>query len=123
MSVKFDEDILHAPANELVTKFPSPLIDEYADETSNQNSDEDEPLPLTPVGPPVVEHRDHICSCSLEYTRPPSTQKWRSMNDLLDDPASIPQFEEDPQALLAMEPCMPMHAYMMHASNPQTYAI
>lgn len=44
------------------------------------------------------------------------------MSDILDDPAIIPQFEEDPQALLAMEPCMPMHAYMIHASNPQTYA-
>ena len=31
-SVNFDEDILHAPTNELVTKFPSPFIDEYADE-------------------------------------------------------------------------------------------
>ena len=55
-SVKFDEDTLHAPTNELVTKFPSPLIDEYADETSDQNSDEDEPLPVTLVRPPIVEH-------------------------------------------------------------------
>ena len=43
------------------------------------------------------------------------------MSYILDDRASIPQFEEYPQALLAMEPSMPMHAYMMHASNPQTY--
>ena len=55
-SVKFDEDILHAPTDELVTKFPSPLIDEYADETLDQNSDEDESFPVTSVGPPVVEH-------------------------------------------------------------------
>ena len=40
---------------------------------------------------------------------------------MLDDIASIPQFEKDPQEILAMEPCMPMHAYMMHASNPQNY--
>lgn len=63
-SVKFNKDILHAPADELVTKFPSPLIDEYAHETSDQNSDEDESFPVTPVGPPVVEHRDHTSTCS-----------------------------------------------------------
>lgn len=39
------------------------------------------------------------------------------MSDILDDLAFIPQFEEDSQALLAMETCMPMHA-----SDPQTYA-
>ena len=44
------------------------------------------------------------------------------MRDLLNDLASIPQFEEDLQALLVMDPCMPMHAYMMHTYNPQTYA-
>ena len=44
------------------------------------------------------------------------------MSDILDDLASIPLFEEDLQALLAMEPCMPMHAYMMHAYDPKTYA-
>ena len=44
------------------------------------------------------------------------------MSDLLDDPASIPQFEEDPQAFLAMEPCMPMHSYMMHEFDSQNYA-
>ena len=33
------------------------------------------------------------------------------MSDILDDPASIPLFEEDPQELLAMEPCMTMHAH------------
>ena len=93
---------MHAPADELVTKFPSPLIDEYADETSDQNSDEDESLPVTPVGPPVVEHRDHTSTCISEDSRPPSTQKWCNMSDILDDPASIPLFEEDPQALLAM---------------------
>ncbi len=43
------------------------------------------------------------------------------MSDILDDPASIPLFEEDPQELLAMEPPMPMLAYMMHGSDPQTY--
>eukprot|EP00253_Pinus_taeda_P011054 PITA_11054 len=121
-SVKFDEDVSHAPIDELVTKFPSPLIDEYADETSDQHSDDDESLPVTPVRPPVVEHRDHTYAHSSEDSRPPSTQKWCSMSDTLDDPASIPLFEEDPQALLAMEPSMPMHAYLMHGSDPQTYA-
>eukprot|EP00253_Pinus_taeda_P025994 PITA_25994 len=121
-SVKFGEDISHAPVDELVTKFPSPLIDEYADETSDQHSDDDESLPVTPVRPPVVEHRDHTSARSSEDSRPPSTQKWHSMSDILDDPASIPLFEEDPQPLLAMEPSMPMHAYMMHGSDPQTYA-
>ena len=53
-SVNFDEDILCAPVDELVTKFPSPLIDEYVDETLDQNSNEDEPLPVTPVRPPIV---------------------------------------------------------------------
>lgn len=32
-SVKFVEDALHAPPEELVTKFPSPLVDEYVDDT------------------------------------------------------------------------------------------
>ena len=32
-SVNFVEDSLHAPRDELVTKFPSPLVDEYADNT------------------------------------------------------------------------------------------
>lgn len=54
----FDEDISHARVDELVTKFPSPPIDEYADETSDQHSDDDESLPVTPVRPLVVEHRD-----------------------------------------------------------------
>ena len=65
-SVKFDEDILHALPDELVTKFPSPLNDEYADETLDHNFDEDEPLPVTHFGPPVVKHRDHTSSCSSE---------------------------------------------------------
>ena len=60
--LKFDEYIFHAPIGELVSKFPSPLIDEYADETSN--SIEYEPFPMTLVGPPVVEHHDHTSSCS-----------------------------------------------------------
>lgn len=34
-SVKFEEDALHAPPDEHVTKLPSPLIDEYIDDTSN----------------------------------------------------------------------------------------
>ena len=32
-SLKFDEDILHAPQDEPINKFPSPLIDEYANDT------------------------------------------------------------------------------------------
>ena len=44
------------------------------------------------------------------------------MSDILDDPAYVPLFEEDLQALLAMEPSMPMHAYIMHGYDPQTYA-
>ena len=67
-SVNFDEDILHARADEHVTKFPSPLIDEYEDETSDQNSNKDEPFPMTPIVPPVFEHRDHTSSCSSEYS-------------------------------------------------------
>ena len=64
-----------------------------------------------PVRPPVVKHRDQT-----------SAQKWRSMSDIFDDPTSIPLFEEDPQALLTMEPSMPTHAYIMHGSDPQNYA-
>ena len=55
-SVKFDKDILHAPTDEPVTKFPSPLIDEYVDDTSDQNFDEDEPFSMIPIRPPVFEH-------------------------------------------------------------------
>ena len=77
---------------------------------------------MTHVGPPVVEHRDHTFAFSSEYYRPHSTQKWCNMSDILDYLASIPLFEEDPQALLAMEPSMPMHAYMMHGSDPKNYA-
>ena len=43
------------------------------------------------------------------------------MSDLLNDPTPIPQFQGDPQALLAMEPCMPMHTYIMHIFDPHTY--
>ena len=67
-SVKFEKDILHVPVDELVTKFPSPFIDKYADETSFQNSDEDESFPVTPVGPPVVEHPYHTLVYSSEYS-------------------------------------------------------
>ena len=77
---------------------------------------------MTPVRPPIVEHQDHTSACSSKDSRPPSTQKWRSMSDILDDPASIPLFEEHLQALLAMDPSILMHSYMMHGSDPQTYA-
>ena len=43
------------------------------------------------------------------------------MSDLLDDVATIPQFEDAPKELLVMEPCMSMHTYMMPTSNPHTY--
>lgn len=65
-SVKFDEDILHVPLDELVTMLPSPLTDEYADDTSDENSDLDEPFPMTPIGPQIFEHQDHTSSSSSE---------------------------------------------------------
>ena len=52
--LRFDEFFLHAPVDELVTKFPSPLIDEYAFETLDHNFDEDESFFVMVVGPPVV---------------------------------------------------------------------
>jgi hypothetical protein len=97
-----------------------PLEEDHRDDTS-YHSDQISDL----ISESDSEVHEHAC------VDPEPRPKWAqsilpTVDDLVDDPVDPrrmrSQFEGDPHALTTTEPIIPMHCYMVLASDPQAYA-
>jgi hypothetical protein len=123
-SVQFEETPLHAPLEphaETFVPLPAPDIsddesthsDHGSDLSSESDSEDDEQM----MSMQMLSH--HRCPSGH---RPPYRQAGDLVGDPTDQRRMRSQFEDPPHALTTTEPVMPMHCYMVLASDLQTYA-